>query len=151
VLPFLNSFDPRLRRNATLTVGSLRATSAVSALLAMAYEDTSPLVRPAAIEALAQVGDERLIPRLLPLVDDTNAYLRAALAHTLCMLDGQTPEVQHALHKLSQDQVEHVAFAARRALRTSERKHKKTPAEAVTGSQPSPKPVSWFKRLFGRA
>jgi hypothetical protein len=54
--------------------------------------------------------------KLLPFVDDSNAYLRAALAHALSSLDGSTPEVRQALVKLSDDDVRHVALAAERAL-----------------------------------
>jgi HEAT repeat protein len=151
VMPYLDSLDPRLRRNATLTVGALNDTSVVPALLEMAYEDTSPLVRPAAIEALAMVGDKRLIPQLLCLVDDTNAYLRAALAYTLSILDGQTPEVQQALKKLSTDQVEHVAFAAQRALRNCENHQGKQSVGDCASLKTKRKPVSWLKRLLGRA
>lgn len=151
VLTFLDSPDPRLRRNAALTVGYLNDSSAVPTLLAMAYEDASPLVRPAAVEALGMVGDGRLIPQLLPLVDDTNAYLRAALAYTLSILDGQTSEVQQALKKLSQDQVEHVTFAAQRALRNCDRYGGERPVEDTPCPEPPKKHVAWLRRFLGRA
>ena len=151
VREFLTSPDPRLRRTAALTVGNLQDTMAIPTLLAMAYDDSSPLVRPAAIEALGALGDKALIPQLLPLVDDTNAYLRAALAHTLSALDGTTPEVQVALKKLAQDQVEHVAFAAKRALNACERKNGRRPVETAACPEPTPKQLSWLRRFLGRA
>ena len=151
ILTYLDSPDPRLRRNAALTVGCLSDASVVPALLAMAYEDTSPLVRPAAVEALGMVGDKGLIPQLLPLVDDTNAYLRATLAYTLSILDGQTPEVQQALKKLSQDQVEHVTFAAQRALRNCDKSNGEQPVEDAQCPEPSKRHTSWLRRFLGRA
>ena len=151
VREFLTSPDPRLRRTAALTVGNLRDTTAIPTLLAMAYDDSSPLVRPAAIEALGILGDKALIPQLLPLVDDTNAYLRAALAHTLSSLDGTTPEVQVALKKLARDQVEHVAFAAQRALNACDRKNGRRPPEPEACPEPTPKQLSWLRRFLGRA
>jgi len=150
VREFLASPDPRLRRTAALTVGSLNDATAIPTLLAMAHNDSSPLVRPAAIEALGMLGDKALIPQLLPLVDDTNAYLRAALAHTLSALDGTTPEVQLALKKLAQDQVEHVAFAAQRALNACERDNGRRPVESAACPEPTPKHLSWLRRFLGR-
>jgi HEAT repeat protein len=151
VREFLTSPDPRLRRTAALTVGNLDDATAIPTLLEMAYNDSSPLVRPAAIEALGSIGDKALIPQLLPLVDDSNAYLRAALAHTLSALDGTTPEVQRALKKLAQDQVEHVAFAAQRALNACERRNGKGSAETAACPEPTPKQISWLRRFLGRA
>ncbi|MEJ5309896.1 MAG: HEAT repeat domain-containing protein [Anaerolineae bacterium] len=151
VREFLTSPDPRLRRTAALTVGNLDDAASIPTLLSMAYNDSSPLVRPAAIEALGILGDKTLIPQLLPLVEDSNAYLRAALAHTLSALDGATPEVQRALRKLAQDQVEHVAFAAQRALNECERKNGKRPVEPAACPEPTPKQISWLRRFLGRA
>lgn len=151
VREFLTSSDPRLRRTAALTVGNLGDATTIPTLLEIAYNDSSPLVRPAAIEALGILGDKSLIPQLLPLVDDSNAYLRAALAHTLSTLDGTTPEVQRALKKLSQDQVEHVAFAAQRALNACERKNGRRPVEPDACPDPTPKQLSWLRRFLGRA
>ncbi len=150
VREFLALPDPRLRRTAALTVGNLDDATAIPTLLEMAYNDSSPLVRPAAIEALGILGDKTLIPQLLPLVDDSNAYLRAALAHTLSTLDGTTPEVQRALKKLAQDQVEHVAFAAQRALDACERKNGRRPVEPEACPEPTPKQISWLRRFLGR-
>ncbi len=42
----------------------------MATLLKMAREDESPLVRPAAVEAIGLVGDPRMIDKLLPFVDD---------------------------------------------------------------------------------
>jgi len=151
VREFLTSPDPRLRRVAALTAGNLGDASAVPLLLSMVHNDSSPLVRPAAVEALGLLGDKRLIPQLLPLVDDANAYLRAALAYTLSSLDGNTPAVQLALKKLSQDQVGHVAFAATRALHNCEQSKKETPVEAATCPEPTKKQLSWLRRFLGRA
>ena len=151
VREFLTSPDPRLRRTAALTVGNLKDTTSIPTLLSMAYDDSSPLVRPAAIEALGTLGEKTLIPQLLPLVDDTNAYLRAALAHTLSVLDGATPEVHVALEKLAQDQVEHVAFAAQRALNACERKNGRRSVESAACPEPTPKQISWLRRFLGRA
>lgn len=150
VREFLDSPDPRLRRTAALTVGNLNDAAAIPTLLAMAYEDGSPLVRPAAIEALGMLGDKTLIPKLLPLADDTNAYLRAALAYALSALDGATPDVQRALKKLAQDQVEHVAFAAQRALHDCERHTGKQQVEPVVCPEPTRKQVTWLRRFLGR-
>ncbi len=118
VRKFLSSPDPRMRRTATLAIGYLRDTTAVEQLLDIAREDGSSLVRPAAVQALGYMGNEDIITELLPLVEDANAYLRAALAETLPMLalDGKARDVKAALVRLSEDQVEHVAKAAQGAL-----------------------------------
>lgn len=115
---FLSSPDPRMRRTATLAIGYLEDATAVNQLLSIAREDGSSLVRPAAVQALGRVGNETIISELLPLVEDTNAYLRAALAETLTALaiDGEEPAVRAALKQLAEDQVEHVAKVARSAL-----------------------------------
>ena len=151
VREFLTSSDPRLRRAAVLTVGNFEDAASIPTLLEMAYNDNSPLVRPAAIEAMGILGDKTLIPQLLPLVEDSNAYLRAALVHTLSTLNGATPDVQRALKKLAQDQVEHVAFAAQRALNACEGKNGKRPVESEARPEPTPKQISWLRRFLGRA
>lgn len=147
---FLSAPDPRMRRMAVLTVGHLLDYASTPLLLKIAYDDNSPLVRPAAIEALGKVGNTRLIPDLLPLVNDTNAFLRAALVHTLIALDGNAPQVQAALERLSHDQVEHVAFVARSAMA-----HRggmpQLIQEPASPNQTEKKPASWLKRLLRRA
>jgi HEAT repeat protein len=149
---FLVASDPRLRRTAVLAIGQLKDKGAVPELLTMAYEDESPLVRPAAVEALGMVGDETMVAKLLPLVDDTNAYLRATLADVLCTLDGHMPDVRRALVQLTSDQVEHVANAAQRALyKWTKKNETERAAEAALQQVADKKQPSWFKRILGRA
>ncbi len=149
VRKFLSAPDPRVRRMAVLTAGHLLDYTSVPVLLKIAHDDGSPLVRPAAIEALGKVGNARLVPDLLPLINDTNAFLRAALAYTLADLDGNTPQTQAALETLSHDQVEHVALAARSAM--ARRGEFAPPGhESATQSAAEKKPASWLRRLLGR-
>jgi len=145
----LSAPDPRMRRMAVLTVGHLLDYSSAPLLIKIAHDDGSPLVRPAAVEALGKVGNARMVSDLLPLVNDTNAFLRAALAHTLADLDGNTPQTQAALEKLAHDQVEHVALAARSAM--ARREAPVHPGQdPVQQNDAVKKPASWLKRLLGR-
>lgn len=150
IRPFLDAADPRLRRTAILTLGALKDKGATSKLLQMAKEDASPLVRPAAVEALGQVGDERTIEKLLPFLDDSNAYLRAALAHALSTLDGDTPEVRAALQQLQEDQVRHVAIAAERALSNCGVLDAEERPETDECPEPDKRHISWLRRFLGR-
>jgi len=120
VREFLESPDPRLRREAALTAARLGDKTAIPYLLNMAHEDASPLARPAAVEALAYIEDPDVLPQILPLVEDTNAYVRAALTSTLVALYDGSIEVRRALERLAEDRVHHVAVAARKALETLE-------------------------------
>jgi len=156
IRPFLDEPDPRLRRTAALTLGVLKDREATPRLLAMARDDESPLVRPSAVEALGQVGDASLIGQLLPFVDDSNAYLRAALARALSTLDGDTPEVRAVLVQLQQDTVRHVAIAAERALahcdtpvRTRKKQEEEVP-DPDACPEPDKRHVSWLRRFLGR-
>ncbi len=139
---YLSAADPRLRRAAALTLGHLQDVQAIPLLLSLAHEDVSSLVRPAAVEALGLIGSTQALPALLPLVNDANAYLRAALVGALLNIDGNRPQVKLALEKLAQDRVEHVATTARNALETYG-----TGSEA-TDSETPVKPVSWLRKLL---
>ncbi len=152
VRAFLDSADPRLRRTAALTLGALGDERAISHLLEIARTDESHLVRPAAVEALGMVGDEDLLDQLLPFVDDSNAYLRAALAHALSSLDGGTPAVRSALETLSDDKVRHVSIAAQRALANCEVPGANPSDQEGDESCPEPdkKHLSWLRRFLGR-
>lgn len=141
----LNVSDPRLRRQAALTLGQLRDTQAIPLLLTLAREDVSSLVRPAAVEALGRIGSAQALPDLLLLVNDANAYLRAALAGALVNINGNRPQVKLALEQLAQDKVEHVATTARGILATYEVTAPPAAAEV------SEKPISWLRKLLGRA
>lgn len=150
VRQFLDAPDPRLRRTAALALGALGDRAAIPQLLEIARNDESPLVRPAAVEALGEVGDEKLVPQLLPFVDDSNAYLRAALAHALSTLDGDTPEARKALIKLQQDKVRHVAIAAERALANCSVPGVTEDDDAASCPEPDKRHVSWLRRFLGR-
>ncbi len=136
---YLSAEDPQLRRVATLTSGYLRDHEAIPALLQIANRDSSPLVRPAAVEALGMLGDRSVVRELLPLTEDSNAYLRAALSYALSALDGSSPDVREALKQLSHDKVEHVASAARIAL---------SRLREPRGDDERRDPP-WFKRFLG--
>lgn len=154
VRQFLDGPDPRLRRTAALTLGLLQDRGAKDKLLMLAREDDSPLVRPAAVEALGMVGDAQVIDSLLPLVNDGNAYLRAALAHALGNLDGSTPLVHEALLLLQEDKVRHVVIAAERALANcalGDVMHStKQVQEPDACPEPEKRHVSWLRRFLGR-
>ena len=150
IRPFLDEPDPRLRRTAAITLGYLKDRASMPKLLEIAGDDESPLVRPAAVEALGLIGDAQVIDKLLPFVDDSNAYLRAALAHALSSLDGDTPEVQEALIKLLDDDVRHVAIAAERALASCDHPHD-APEASDACPEPDRQHVSWLRRFLGRA
>ncbi len=142
---FLTDPDPRLRRMAARTLGQLQDREATPWLLQVAKEDPSPLVRPAAIAALGELGrNPDIIPDLIALVDDTNAYLRAALPTALKAVDGTSPEVQQALKRLRQDPVEHVAAAAQRACNLEN--HPIAPPEMEEPEASG----SWLRRLLRR-
>jgi len=147
---FLDAPDPRLRRTAALTLGALGDVDATPRLLKMAQQDESPLVRPAAVEALGQLGDRRVLGALLPLIDDGNAYLRAALAHALSTLDGDTPEVRQALLQLRNDKVRHVALAAERALARCPSALETESTKVQGHSKREHRHRSWLRRFLGR-
>ncbi len=149
IRPFLDEPDPRLRRTAAVTLGVLKDRGASSRLLEMAHNDGSPLVRPAAVEALGLMGDPRMVEKLLPFVNDTNAYLRAALAHALSSLDGSTVEVHQALTKLQDDEVRHVAIAARRALANCPPPGQ-DPDNDADCPEPDKQHTSWLRRFLGK-
>ncbi len=154
VLEFLDSPDPRLRREAALTAARLGDPSVVPMLLEMVYEDASPLARPAAVEALGYVTDTSVLPELLPLVEDANAYVRAALAPTLVKLYDGSPDVRRALETLAEDQVHHVAAAAQQALAELEIRVRKQRAIADAPAVSKPrgalleKELGWLHRLI---
>ncbi|MBN1486890.1 MAG: HEAT repeat domain-containing protein [Anaerolineae bacterium] len=151
VLPFLSAPDPRVRRVAAMTCGYLGDHKAVAVLMEMVKEDPSPLVRPVALEALSLVGDARLLPQLIELAGDTNAYLRAALADTLLALhDGRT-EVVTTLQQLTKDPVEHVATAAKHALAEVENQEPRQSKKVTEESGAVKRESSWLQRLFGRS
>ena len=133
-------------RTAALTVGGLRAQNVTLKLLDMAENDVSPLVRPAAVEALGELGDTDVVSRLISMTNDSNAYLRAALAYALGKLAGETPEVQEVLHVLTKDSVEHVALAAQRALEQCDITGESLGEQACP--EPTKKHRSWLRRLW---
>ncbi|MDF1512594.1 MAG: HEAT repeat domain-containing protein [Anaerolineae bacterium] len=150
IIKFLDAPDPRLRRSVIYTIGMLKDKASASILLEIAQNDASPLVRPAAVEAIGMLGNPDMITPLLAMATDSNAYLRAALAHTLSSLDGESENVQKVLRALSQDQVEHVAIAAQRALaRCEARSHHPSPDPAAC-PEPTQKHKSWLSRFLGR-
>ena len=151
IINFLQSNDPRVRRTTALTIGALKANKAAEQLLDMARNDTSPLVRPAAIEAIGLLGNSNMIPHLLPMATDSNAYLRAALAHTLSSLDGESPEVKKVLQSLTFDKVEHVVIAAQRALDKCEQQAIDPLSEQDSCPAPEQKHISWLRRFLGRS
>ncbi len=145
---FLVVPDPRMRRAAALTCGQLGDMESIATLLNMAQSDSSPLVRPAAVAALGEIGDANLAMELLPLVEDTNAYLRASLADTLRLLYDGSSDVRKALQCLANDKVEHVAAAGTEALQNLENgKDGGLPLEQEEASR---KGLSWIRRLFRR-
>ncbi|MDY0018744.1 MAG: HEAT repeat domain-containing protein [Anaerolineae bacterium] len=149
---FFSSPDPRMRRVSALAAGQLRDHEAIPHLLEMLHNDSSPLVRPVAAEALALIGDPQVLSELLPLVEDSNAYLRASLGPVLCTLGTGSPgEVRHALELLQEDKVEHVAAAARRSLERLaeiEAAPESIPAFSKECMEPKGKETSWLRRLF---
>ena len=149
VREFLASPDPRLRREAALTAARLGDNTATPYLLTMAREDASPLARPAAVEALGYVQDADVLPQLLPLVDDVNAYVRAALAPTLVALYDGSPEVRQALARLAEDKVRHVAASARDALAALEPNvvEEDLVAESALPLEAS-REIGWLQRLL---
>ena len=150
IIDFLQAKDPRVRRTAALTIGTLQVNKATQQLLEMARNDASPLVRPAAVEAIGMLGNPNLIPHLLPMATDSNAYLRAALAHTLSSLDGESPEVKKVLQILTKDKVEHVVIAAQRALDMCDERSFDRSSEQDSCPEPDQKHISWLRRFLGR-
>ncbi len=155
VRAFLSDPDPRIRRTAALTLGEMQDLEASAPLVEMALSDPSPLARPAAIEGLALLGDASVLPRILPLAEDTNAYLRASLAQALVHLGDGAYVVRETLETLAQDRVAHVAAAAERSLELlEERPGTQAPREVRSVPEPeeqqaSEEEGSWFRRLLG--
>lgn len=150
VRSLLSDPDPRIRRDAALTLGRLGDREAIPHLLSLVREDPSPLVRPAAVEALAMVGDGLVLEELLPLVEDPNAYLRAALAKALCSLGSVSPKAREALRRLARDQVQHVATAAERSLQQLEKAKTKGEPQSCTDSDFEEQERSWLRWLLDR-
>jgi HEAT repeat protein len=155
---FLAASDPRKRRVAAQTLGQLQDKGAISELLKIAHSDTSPLVRPAALEALSLIGNASLLTDLFPLVEDTNAYLRATLADTLCSLYDGSDAANAALQQLAEDNVEHVALSAKHAIQSLEDGNDAVSPDPAplerpsedTDDQEGPKIIAWFRHLFHR-
>jgi HEAT repeat protein len=152
VREFLTSPDPRLRRVAATTLGQLRDEESVQALAGVAAEDISPLVRPAAVEALGRVGRPEVLPHLLALTDDTNAYVRASLAQSLVDAGVRKPEVKEALLLLSGDRVTHVAETAGKALEEfellSSASDDEQESRLTSALERKEEGHSWFRRLL---
>ncbi len=149
VRPFLDAPDTRQRRIAAFTIACLGDRSALPRLVEMALADESPIVRPVAVEALGRLGDPAALPPLLSLVDDPNAYLRAALAYALGALDDGSEAVEAALRRLADDAVEHVAEAARRVL-AARQAAQAEPVPAEVTESASAAQGGWLSRLLGR-
>ncbi|HEY9889379.1 MAG TPA: HEAT repeat domain-containing protein [Candidatus Obscuribacterales bacterium] len=83
-------------------------------VLAAAIKSDISLVSTAAIGSLGELGDPRAIPLLLPYVEADDWQVRHRVTQALGQFD--TPEVQAALTRLSQDTSATVADAAKRHL-----------------------------------
>lgn len=83
-------------------------------LLASAIQSDIVLVSTAAIGSLGELGDPRAVPILLDYVDADDWQVRHRVTQALGQFE--TPEVQSALEKLSQDSSATVADAARRHI-----------------------------------
>lgn len=83
-------------------------------LLEKALKSEHELIKPAAIGALGELGDERAVPLLLPYADDPDWQIRHKVAQALSHFT--QPEVRQTLERLSQDEYEPIAEAARASL-----------------------------------
>jgi HEAT repeat protein len=150
VRELLMSPDPRLRREAAITVAQLGDEVAIPRLLEMAHGDPSPLARPAAVEALGYYDRADLIDELLPLVADSNAYVRAALAPTLGRLYRGSSAVRSALRTLASDKVRHVASTAQKTLEILPSRVEVERGNGGGLSTVAEKMPGWLQRLLHR-
>ena len=111
----LNSADPRQRAAAAATLGSLRASEALDALIA-SLGDGERAVRVAAARALGQIGGQRARAALRKHGVHTDAALRIAVAQAL----GNSPDPLSTpiLLQLLEDSEPRVRAAAAMALGT---------------------------------
>lgn len=86
-------------------------------LLQGALQSENELVKTAAIGALGELGDERAIDLLLPYVSDSDWQVRHRVVQALGHFNqSQHPGVREGLERLSQDEYEPVAEAAKGCL-----------------------------------
>ncbi|MCI0490658.1 MAG: HEAT repeat domain-containing protein [Blastocatellia bacterium] len=110
----LASSDEEERRNAVLTLATI-ATPAAASVLATALDDSSPLVRAAAIAGLGYTGDSTYAPSAAALLArDKDVFVRKAAAYALGRLGG--PVATAGLIEALKDKKEEVRGAAAAAL-----------------------------------
>src|SRR5262249_6041058 len=72
---------------AIVYLGQRRYTQAVDAVLVL-LDDADPTFRQAATDALGQIGDARILPKLTSMRDNPNEFVRTAVATAIQQLQG---------------------------------------------------------------
>lgn len=78
----LSSTDHEERRDAIMTLGSMRAPAASRAALA-GLKDSSPVIRATAAKAILSLGANESVPALLDLLNDKDEFVRRETAYAL--------------------------------------------------------------------
>lgn len=78
----LSSADQEERRDAIMTLGSMRVAAASRAALA-GLKDPSPVIRATAAKAILPLGPEESVPALLALLTDKDEFVRRETAYAL--------------------------------------------------------------------
>ncbi len=117
LISLLNDKDPKLRRNAAILIGKVRAISAVDSL-GFALKDNNLSVRYAVTEALANLGVDEANRYLLIALTDESPDIRASAAFGLATCTGKDA-VEHLILLLN-DTDDTVRVAAAKSLGMTE-------------------------------
>jgi HEAT repeat protein len=82
VMPLLSDADATVRREATMTLGSLRDASAIASLTG-ALQDSAPMVRKGAAWALGQIGSAQAAQALTQAQNDADPFVRSVATAAL--------------------------------------------------------------------
>jgi hypothetical protein len=82
----------------------------------MAFSDTDPLLRSNAVNGLVELLGEESVEDITRLTEDTNPYVRLAVAKNLGKLPITTHQTVKALRRLAQDPITEIQEAAYQSL-----------------------------------
>jgi HEAT repeat protein len=115
LLGALNDKEPSVRAGAARTLGVLRSTEAVSALLPLLKGDADPVVRRSAASSLGFIRDESAVGGLVEALKDTDLQTRLAACQALVIL--RSPSSTPALLETLKDPTPAMRIRALTALK----------------------------------
>ena len=112
----LNDSNAGIRREALAAVVRMRDLPSASQIRSMAFSDTDPLLRSTAVNGLVELLGEESVEDIIHLTEDTNPYVRLAVAKNLGKLPLTTHQTVKALRRLAQDPITEIQEAAYQSL-----------------------------------